>query len=50
MALHQTIDLLNVLDDYQSKRQPFSSGKMGGGHPDLDLRILKRGHSVRIIL
>jgi|LSQX01.2.fsa_nt_gb peptidoglycan/xylan/chitin deacetylase (PgdA/CDA1 family) len=42
----QTIDLLNVLDDYQVKATFFLRGKWVEDHPDLAKEILKRGHSV----
>jgi peptidoglycan/xylan/chitin deacetylase (PgdA/CDA1 family) len=42
----QTMDLLNVLDDYQVKSTFFLRGKWVEDHPDLAKEILKRGHSV----
>lgn len=41
----QTIDLLDVLDDYQVKSTFFLRGRWAEDHPELAKEILKRGHS-----
>ncbi len=41
----QTINLLDVLDDYQAKSTFFLRGRWAEDHPELAKEILKRGHS-----